>query len=32
MPDRRDTRPIPAAYRGREPSFIKHELLRAYRR
>lgn len=30
MPDRRDARPLPAAYRGKETSFIKHELLRAY--
>ncbi len=30
MPDRRDARPLPTAYRGKETSFIKHELLRAY--
>jgi three-Cys-motif partner protein len=30
MPDRRDGRSLPAAYRGKETSFIKHELLRAY--
>ena len=30
MSDRGDARPVPAAYRGKETSFIKHELLRAY--
>jgi three-Cys-motif partner protein len=30
MPDRRYARPAPPAYHGKEPSFIKHELLRAY--
>ncbi|MEK6209604.1 MAG: three-Cys-motif partner protein TcmP [Pseudomonadota bacterium] len=30
MPDRRNADALPAAYQGKEPSFIKHELLRAY--
>ena len=30
MPDRRNTGPLPAAYHGKETSYIKHELLRAY--
>jgi three-Cys-motif partner protein len=30
MTDRRDGQHLPAAYRGKETAFIKHELLRAY--
>jgi len=30
MSDLRDAKPLPAAYHGKEPSYIKHELLRAY--
>ena len=30
MPDRRNTGPLPTAYHGKETSYIKHELLRAY--
>lgn len=30
MPNRRNADALPAAYRGKEPSYIKHELLRAY--
>jgi len=30
MPNSRDVRPLPVAYHGKEPAFIKHELLRAY--
>lgn len=30
MPNHQDDSPLHAAYHGKEPSFIKHELLRAY--
>jgi three-Cys-motif partner protein len=30
LPDRRKAGSLPAAYRGKEPSYIKHELLKAY--
>jgi three-Cys-motif partner protein len=30
MPNRRNADALPAAYRGKEPSYIKHELLRSY--
>lgn len=30
MSERRNAGPVPLAYRGKEPSYIKHELLKAY--